>query len=274
LPTSSSPSESLRAEVRRFAEDPGAFGTIRPESGLTRVLTDRYCLLLGPVPTFTSVSRLRLAPEDVAETLTEIRDLVATQGHREAMWWVGASATPADLVDRLAAHGLVPDRRPSSEPHATALVLTDEPEPGPADIEVRRVASLEEFVAAQHLAGEAFGEPPGQAAEWEAIAEQRFRAERDGFAPRVYLARLDGEPVGVGRALFAEDCPAVLMIGGGVLARARGRGVYRALVRARWEDAVAEGFRALTTHAGAMSRPILERLGFQAVAEIEIMLDP
>jgi GNAT superfamily N-acetyltransferase len=274
LPTSSSPSESLRDDVRRFAEDPGAFGELPPESGLTRVLTDRYCLLLGPVPTFTSVSRLRLAPEDVAETLTEIRDLVATQGHREAMWWVGASATPADLVDRLAAHGLVPDRRPSSEPHATALVLTDEPEPGPADVEVRRVASLDEFVAAQRLAGEAFGEPPGQAAEWEAIAEERFRAERAGLAPRVYLALLDGAPVGVGRALFADDCPAVLMIGGGVLQHARGRGVYRALVRARWEDATAEGFAALTTHAGAMSRPILERLGFRAVAEIEILLDP
>jgi len=265
---------SVSPDVRRFAEDPGAWGEIRPESGLTRLLTDRYCLLLGPVPTFTSVSRLRLAPEEVAETLAEIRDVVATQGHREAAWWVGPSATPADLVDRLAAHGLVPATGPSWEPHATALALVDEPPPSPPGIEVRRIATLEELVLASRLAAEAFGAPPEEAAGWEEIAEQSFRAEQAGFGPRVYVARVDGEPIAVGRALFAPDCPAVLMIGGAVLPHARGRGAYRALVRARWDDAVAEGFPALTTHAGAMSRPILERLGFQAVAEIEILLDP
>jgi hypothetical protein len=64
------------------------------------------------------------------------------------------------------------------------------------------------------------------------------------------------------------------MIGGGVLPAARGRGIYRALVRARWDDAVAAGTPALCTQAGAMSRPILEGLGFQPVAEHEILLDP
>jgi hypothetical protein len=65
-----------------------------------------------------------------------------------------------------------------------------------------------------------------------------------------------------------------MLISGGVLANARGRGAYRALVRARWDDAVAAGQPALVVHAGAMSRPILERLGFQAVAEQEVLLDP
>jgi hypothetical protein len=37
---------------------------------------------------------------------------------------------------------------------------------------------------------------------------------------------------------------------------------------------VAAGVPALVVHAGAMSRPILERLGFDAVAEQEILLDP
>jgi hypothetical protein len=264
----------LAEDVRRFAEDPSAYGRIPPASGLTRVLSDRYCLVLGSIPTSTHVSRLRLEPEEVAETLAEIRDLVATQGHCEATWWVGPSATPADLVDRLVAHGLVPDRRPGAEPHATSLVLADEPPAGPPDVEVRRIASLEEFGTMNRIAAQAFGESAEEAAAYDAVAEQQFAAERSGAGPRAYLARLDGEPVGVGRAIFARDCPAVLMISGAVLPRARGRGVYRALVRARWDDAVAEGFGALTTHAGALSRPILERLGFQAVAEIEVLLDP
>jgi GNAT superfamily N-acetyltransferase len=260
-------------DVRRFAEDPAAWGEIDPASGLTRVLTDRYCLLFGPVPTFTSVSRLRLDPDDVAETLAEVRSHVAERGHREAMWWVGSSAAPADLADRLQAHGLVPDTRPGSEPHATVMVLATEP-PGMPGIEVRRVASLDEFRTATSLTTQAFGGTPEDEEEWNAIAEERYEAEREGHSPRTYLAFADGEPVAVARALFAADCPAVLMISGAVVPHARGRGIYRALVRARWDDAVAAGTPALCTQAGAMSRPILERLGFRRTAEHEILLDP
>ena len=54
---------------------------------------------------------------------------------------------------------------------------------------------------------------------------------------------------------------------------ARGRGAYRALVRARWDDAVAAGTPVLITQAGRMSLPILERLGFRAVCEIQVLLD-
>jgi GNAT superfamily N-acetyltransferase len=264
----------VRPDVRRFAEDPAAWGEISPESGLQRILTDRFCILLGAVPTFTLVSRLRFDPEEVPEAIAEVRAHVAERGHREASWWVGSSATPPDLVDRLRSHGLVPDERPGSEPHATVLVLDTAPPPGPAEIEARRVGSLDEFRLAGAIGREAFGSSPEEHEAWDAIAEERFEAERAGHAPRVYLGFLDGRPVGIARALIADDCPAVLMIAGGVLREARGRGVYRALVRARWDDAVAAGIPALCTNAGSMSRPILDRLGFRAVAEHEILLDP
>jgi len=260
--------------VRRFAEDPAAWGDIGPEMGLTRILTDGYCLLLGPVPTFTSVSRLRLDPDTVSEAIAEVRAHVAQHEHRDAIWWVGPSSTPGDLADRLQTHGLVPDDRPGSDAHATTMVLVDEP-PGPAaGVTARRIESFEEFVTAGRIADAAFGASDEDAAEYAAIAEDSFARERAGHAPRTYIAFADNEPVGAGRAVLAADCPAVLMIGGAVLPHARGRGVYRALVRARWDDAVAAGTPALTTHAGAMSRPVLERIGFEVVAEQEILLDP
>jgi GNAT superfamily N-acetyltransferase len=260
-------------DVRRYAEDPAAHGPeLPPESGFTRILTDRYCIVLGPVPTFTSVSRLRLDPDQVAEALAEVRALVAGRRHRDAIWWVGDSAAPSDLADRLVAHGLVPDDRPGSEPHATAMALVEEPPPAPEGIVARRVESLEEYRTANAVSAEAFGARAEERAAWDAIAEERFEAEQRGHAPRTYLAFVDGEPVGVARAVF--DPVAALLISGGVLERARGRGVYRALVRARWDDAVAEGTAALTTHAGSQSRPILERLGFVPVAEIDVLLDP
>lgn len=261
----------ISEDVRRFAEDPAAWGTIDPSTGLRRVLTDRFCLLLGVVPHFTTVCRLRLDPDGVAAAIGEVRALVAEHGHRDAVWWVGSSSAPADLLDRLVAHGLEPDERPGSEPHATSMVLTEAPPPGPHDVVARRVTSLAEYRIANAITAQAFGSADADA--WDEIAEDRWLAEQRGDAPRTYLAFVDDEPVGTARALFA-DCPAVLMLGGGVLAGARGRGVYRALVAARWQDAVAAGTSALCTQAGAMSRPVLARLGFTAIAEQELLLDP
>jgi GNAT superfamily N-acetyltransferase len=265
----------ISEEVRRYAEDPAAWADDPPpESGLRRTLTDRYCVLLGPVPSFTSISRLRVDPDEVAETLAEVRSIVTQAGHTEAIWWVGASATPADLADRLQAHGLRPANGGHWEPHATAMVLSEEPPPAPPEVVARRVESLEEFRLADRISGRAFEVPEAEQDEWDAIAEERFAAERADHSPRTYLGFVDGEPVAVARGLVEPDAPAVLLIGGGVLPEARGRGLYRALVRARWDEAVASGKPALVTQAGAMSRPILERLGFEPVAEIEILLDP
>jgi GNAT superfamily N-acetyltransferase len=260
LPTSSS--------LRAFAEEPAAWGEIDPRSGLERLLTDRYCLLLGPVPSFTQVSRLRLDPDTLAETIHEVREEIAARGHTRATWDVASSATPGDLVDRLLAHGFVFDD------HQSSLLLTKAPAAAPAEIAARRIESLEEFLLAADVSARAFGTPPERTAEWDAIAEERFALERAGHAPRAYLAFADGRAIGSAQSLVEPGCPGALLIGGAVLPEARGRGAYRALVRARWDDAVASGFDALCVHARQTSRPILERLGFELVAEHEILGDP
>jgi hypothetical protein len=260
LPTSSA--------LRSFAEDPPAWGEIDPSSGLERVLTDRYCVLFGRSPTTTLVTRLRLDPDEVPEAIHEVREEIGRREHRQAIWRVGSSATPVDLVDRLVAHGFRPSDVPGLEPHLTSMVLTAEP-PSVAGVEARRVADASELEVASAISAAAFGEEEDEE-DW----EERFAAERGGHTPREYLAFIDGVAVGAARGLFEADCPAAMLISGGVLAEARGRGAYRALVRARWDDAVAAGQPALVVHAGAMSRPILERLGFQAVAELEVLLDP
>jgi len=45
------------------------------------------------------------------------------------------------------------------------------------------------------------------------------------------------------------------------------------VLRARWNDAVVRGTPALFTQAGAMSRAILERLGFERVGHVHMLLD-
>jgi GNAT superfamily N-acetyltransferase len=87
----------------------------------------------------------------------------------------------------------------------------------------------------------------------------------------MHAAWLDGQLVGAGTSCTTPH--GLALFGGATLPEARGRGAYRALVRARWEHAVAGGTPALLTQAGAMSRPILERLGFQRVGHIDMLID-
>ena len=58
-----------------------------------------------------------------------------------------------------------------------------------------------------------------------------------------------------------------------MLPEARGRGAYRALVRARWEHAAERGTPLLVVQAGAMSGPVLTRLGFETHGELGLLVD-
>jgi GNAT superfamily N-acetyltransferase len=106
----------------------------------------------------------------------------------------------------------------------------------------------------------------------EAEFEERFAEYTDPANPgRQWNARLEERVVGSASAVLCDA--GVSLFGGAVLAEARGRGVYRALVNARWQAAVERGTPALTVGAGRMSRPVLERLGFEFIASIPMYVD-
>jgi len=170
----------------------------------------------------------------------------------------------------LRTYGLV-DPDPPYDPVCAAMVLETEPPPVP-DVTVTRVETFE-----QHLAGL---EVMLTSSEWdaEAAADQRARA-RDTYERRTrrggyqWLALVDGEPV----AFAAADRAAagLFLAGGSTLPAARGRGCYRALVRARWEESVRLGSPGLAVQSQyATSAPILRGLGFTEVAQVHTLLDP
>jgi GNAT superfamily N-acetyltransferase len=72
---------------------------------------------------------------------------------------------------------------------------------------------------------------------------------------------------------LADRTPAGLVLAGGsTLPEARGRGCYRALVRARWDEAVRLGTPGLAVQAQyGTSAPILRKLGFIEVASIHTL---
>lgn len=253
--------------ILELAENANAYTALGP--GEERVVDERFVVWLGPTPAawFTVVQRVRLEPATVEPALAQIRRLLAARGRLEASWEVAGSATPPDLAERLLELGLVPD----DEPEAVGMVLDGPPatSPPPAGVVARRVRTLDEYLTAERIAARAFGLPADLLEERLAAAGPAFAAE--GSRGATFLAFLDGRPVA--RATSSYTPHGVLLFGGATLADARGRGAYRALVQARWEDAVARGTPVLVTHAGALSLPILRRLGFRELSRIRILRD-
>ncbi len=249
-------------DATRIAESPGRW---LPDDGQTAIIAG-----VGfDFVTFgksAAVESIRLAVETVAKAVDDVRGLLRERGLTKVTWWVGPSSSPPDLEHRLLACGLTLD----DDPNLTLLVL-DRPPASSSDLDVRRVTTRDELVAALALESEAFGNTPAETAERVARGDAAWeRLKHDGTVEH-YVAYLDNRPVGFGRGVFTPE--GGLLLGGATLPDARGHGVYTALVNARWAEAVRRGTPRLIVAAGPMSGPILERLGFTSNGTVRLIVD-
>ena len=138
------------SSLEELAEDfelllPLSPGTVRAE------LPD--CVLLHQpdfsFPPAGSAHRLRFHADEVGERIDAVRGWFREQGRAEFVWWVGDSATPDDLDERLLAAGAAP-----WEDGVIAMMLCTEATPEIAGVEVRRVETFEDFVRAREIAWE------------------------------------------------------------------------------------------------------------------------
>ncbi len=223
----------------------------------------------GPSPLGRFASRVRFA-DDADGAIAAVRDWFRSRGRTAFTWKLGANTTPRDLESRLRADGAHEDE---AEPDHTAMVLDRAP-PGVDGIDVRRVDSYDMYVQSAEIMFVGFG-GSFTAEEVEAMRAalpQRYEEYSAQDARRRYLALLNGVPVAMAAGI--RTSAGVMALGGGAtMPDARGHGAYRALVHARWMDAVGSGCTALVTQASGMSRPILERLGFRAVGPVLELID-
>jgi hypothetical protein len=262
----------IAEEIRRFAEEPD-FEQPDPWPPGKLIRRPSFTLALSPEPSHSSLSRVRTTVEDFEATLAEARALLNAHGFLGCAWFVGPSCRPTNLAQLLRERGFVPAKPPIFEPHYTAMALTAPPTssaPGPG-VEARPVRSLEEYLLAFGTALTTLGESPEAVAKWLDGASRGWD-HPGGLARMSHVVYVDGEIAGVG--LVSYGASAVLLGGAAVLPAFRGRGAYRALVASRWQAAVELGKPALTVHAGAMSRPILARCGFEPLCQLDLFLDP
>ena len=144
---------------------------------------------------------------------------------------------------------------------ALDLAATDLPPAGDADIRrLETPAQLADIIAVQDAVwgGDHHDLAEGLAAEWRALPDRLA----------IYAAYVEGWPASTGWIRFHPGRDFADLWGGSTLPGDRGRGLYRALVAARADEARRRGVRYLTVDASPDSRPILARLGFQAVDTI------
>ena len=139
-----------------------------------------------------------------------------------------------------------------------AMVLDHQPPPSPADVELRRVETFTDSVAMWEVIFEGFGMPDEERVVVRATLRERWVATADDPSRWSYLAIIEGVPVAEGSVRRTVHGP-LWLAGGVTLPAFRGRGIYRALVRARWDDAVRPGAGALVVNAMVdTSYPILD----------------
>ncbi|HYL39820.1 MAG TPA: hypothetical protein VET90_00775 [Candidatus Binatus sp.] len=256
-------------QAREAAEDLDAYvlrgsdAVVETRSSVVLIDTD------NPSPLFRFAARVRFGADPGAE-IDAVRAWYRDRDREAFTWKLGPSTSPATLEARLREHGAHEDE---AEPEHTAMVLDRPPAPVPG-VEVRVVDRFDDFVTSAELLASGFGGSftDTERAAMRAQLPQRYEAYRAAGVAQRYLAVVDGRAVAVGTAV-RTSVGVVALGGGATLPEARGRGAYRALVRARWDDAVAAGTPVLVTQASGLSRPILERLGFRAVGRVVELID-
>lgn len=218
-----------------------------PPGSLHRNLGWFEYYVVGRVAT---VMRVASASPDVGALVRSVLVELRSEQVAEAYWAVGPASQPAGLDEALLAIGSSVD----STLDICAYRLSD-PWPAPPtgnDVTVRPMRTRDDVAAFQRVNAAAWGYP----APTEEDVDRAFAGLRQGYV----IGSWRGEPVGVAGYTLAVDV--ARFWGAAVVPEARGHGVYRAMVRARMQDAAGRGGTLALVHARPSSSPILQRLGF------------
>ena len=243
------------ATPEQLAENTAVY--LLPQPSFETVVTDDYTYIAGPHNAWV----LAIREPNVDWTREESR----RRGIPLVEWWVGWSAPPS-LADELLGHGLVPD----DEPVLTGMTSATEP-PAAPHVEVRAIETAAQYLEAIEVDWDVWETSEDERVKRRASEVDRFEKGHAAGTAHHWAAFEHGRAVGFGRGVDMDG--GVALMGGAVRPESRGRGVYRALVHARWEHAVARGTPLLVVQAGPMSAPVLDGLGFERHGQIRLFAD-
>ncbi|MCG8350891.1 MAG: GNAT family N-acetyltransferase [Chloroflexales bacterium] len=174
-------------------------------------------------------------------------------------WKVYDYDTPPDLKERLESHGF-------SVAEAEALVVLDVAEAPeilyqPVRHHVQRIIIPEQLADVQTVEQQVWGEDSSWVVDFLGDALNNYPEQMS-----VYVAYVDAQPASAAWTYFPENSQFASLWGGATISSFRKQGLYTSLLAVRVQEAKARQVNYLTVDAMPMSRPILERFGFEMIA--------
>ena len=192
-------------------------------------------------------------------------EIAAATGNVQAlMWKVYGHDAPANLGERLVAHGFA-EHDPCAlmaAPVRRVLALLGEPT---THIEVRQLRAAIELDAYQDIWDAVWPDAPNA----RYVNDYRtLAANRDPGVAFFAGFSAANEPVSSGYMFHAPGNPFALLCGGATKAAWRNQHAYSAMLIARAKCALERGAEYLAVEASPQSQPILERLGFKRLSTL------
>ena len=212
-----------------------------------------------PAPGHSFVLYQNFSPAEAdAEIAAQLRYF--TERNLPWDWKVYAHDTPADMPQRLAAHGFVPEDPDAvmclDLDHAPAALLAP-PRAAAVSADLHPIttrAQLADVVTVMEAVW-------GGNFNW-VYDRLGSHLEIPGYL-EIYAAYVDGQPASAAWIYFPPNTVFAGLWGGSTLSAYRSRGLYTALLAQRVQSARRRGYRYLTIDASPMSRPIVAKHGFE-----------
>ncbi|HEX6850982.1 MAG TPA: GNAT family N-acetyltransferase [Candidatus Polarisedimenticolaceae bacterium] len=211
--------------------------------------------------TFNFACRVKLSREGAAARVAELVGFFRETGHPYSCW-VTPGSTPAALRTILEDAGLAPAE--SELAMVASLSDLSPPPPPPTGIEISRVATPDDLEAYARILAENWSPPDPDVLRFHRLAAPRLLAPAS--PQRLYLARLEGDPVATAEVTVAGGVAGVYNISTRTAHRRVGIGT--AITYAPLRDAAREGIATAVLQAAPDGVGVYRRLGFSSYGEV------
>lgn len=166
---------------------------------------------------------------------------------------------PSDLKEQLGAYGFIVEE----EEAIMVLDLEDAPEIlwQPVRHPIQRITDPEKLSDVLMVEQQVWDEDFSSLGNFLGDALRRYPEQMS-----VYVAYVDAQPASAAWTYFPKHSQFASLWGGSTVSGFRKQGLYTALLAVRAQEARDRQVRYLTVDASPMSRPILEKFGFEMIA--------